>query len=221
MTPQFIPQALKDIPQWVCWRYEDRDGKRTKVPHQALRGARASSTDPATWAKFTQALDRFTREVDEDYPRLDGIGLVLTEDLGIVGVDLDHVSEWLEDANRIIRDLDSYTEVTPSGDGYRVFLYASIPFGGRKRKGYIEAYSSGRFLTVTGQSLFGGEVEERHAAFTQFHKDRLAADPKVSVPKPTQSLSLDDDALVARIRASAQGAKSEYSPIVRHSPAWV
>ena len=30
-----VPQALKDLDQWVCWRYEQRNGKRTKPPYSA------------------------------------------------------------------------------------------------------------------------------------------------------------------------------------------
>lgn len=35
ILPQNIPQALKDRPQWVCWRYVDKHGpKLTKIPFQ-------------------------------------------------------------------------------------------------------------------------------------------------------------------------------------------
>ena len=27
-----IPDSLRATPQWVCWRYITRDGKRTKAP---------------------------------------------------------------------------------------------------------------------------------------------------------------------------------------------
>jgi hypothetical protein len=39
-----IPQTLRDIPQWVCWRYEERGGKWTKPPYQP-GGSYAKSTD--------------------------------------------------------------------------------------------------------------------------------------------------------------------------------
>jgi hypothetical protein len=42
-----IPNELKQRAQWVCWRYELRDGKWTKVPHQT-NGRRADSTKSNT-----------------------------------------------------------------------------------------------------------------------------------------------------------------------------
>ena len=53
LTPRFdqIPQALRDVPRWVCWRHEARKAGEggTKIPFDARTGRRASSTDPATW----------------------------------------------------------------------------------------------------------------------------------------------------------------------------
>jgi primase-polymerase (primpol)-like protein len=82
---------------------------------------------------------------------------VLTQENGIVGIDLDHCfnpetskcEQWAID---IINKMDSYTEVSPSGEGIRIFVKGLLPPGGRK-KGYIEMYSSGRYLTITGNSL--------------------------------------------------------------------
>lgn len=45
-----IPGALAQHTQWVCWRYESREGedKPTKMPYQAKHPTwRASSTKPA------------------------------------------------------------------------------------------------------------------------------------------------------------------------------
>jgi putative DNA primase/helicase len=40
-----IPEELTERPQWVCWRYEERGGKLTKVPYVPETGGRASTTD--------------------------------------------------------------------------------------------------------------------------------------------------------------------------------
>lgn len=53
-----IPAELRDRAQWVIWRSEERDGKRTKVPYRADGAGRASTTDPATWTTFLDALAR-------------------------------------------------------------------------------------------------------------------------------------------------------------------
>lgn len=58
-----IPAELKALPQWVCWRLEERDGNQTKVPYNAKSGRRARSNDPATWTEFGTAMDAYRRSV--------------------------------------------------------------------------------------------------------------------------------------------------------------
>ena len=156
VNPAGIPDELKAIPQWVGWRYEERlysrtgELKRTKVPYQ-LDGRRASSTDSATWTTFEQATAAYQRG------GFSGIGFVVTLEAGIVGVDLDHcrnpetgvIEPW---AQLLVDRLGSYSEITPSRTGLRIFVYGHLPSHGRK-KGNVEMYDSGRFLTVTGWRL--------------------------------------------------------------------
>src|SRR5438128_12280191 len=104
--------------QWVCWRWEERNGKKTKPPYNARTGTLASSTDPATWSTFAEVISTGSR--------FDGPGFVVTELDPFVGVDLDHcvddagqVTPW---AQAIVTALDSYTEITPSGHGIRIFV---------------------------------------------------------------------------------------------------
>ncbi len=80
-----IPYELKQIPHWVCWKYEWRDGKWTKPPYQP-NGRHAKSNDKDTWYEFSTVLDAYEKG------GFDGIGIVLTEDMGIVGIDLDHMT---------------------------------------------------------------------------------------------------------------------------------
>lgn len=46
--PTHVPEALREPPQWVAWRYEERNSKPTKVPVNPHTGKRASSTSPLT-----------------------------------------------------------------------------------------------------------------------------------------------------------------------------
>jgi primase-polymerase (primpol)-like protein len=46
-----IPDDLRERDQWVLRRYEDRNGKKAKVPYQ-VGGRRASSTDSRTWTRL-------------------------------------------------------------------------------------------------------------------------------------------------------------------------
>ena len=65
------------------WDYRLKDGKWTKPPINPRTGRLASVSDPATWVTFDDALAGMERH------GLAGVGLVLTEDGGITGVDLD------------------------------------------------------------------------------------------------------------------------------------
>src|SRR5688500_1480510 len=83
-----VPLMLRELPQWVVWQLEDGPkGRPTKVPYQAAAIRRkASSTDPATWSSFDDALAAYQANTTQ----LDGIGFVLTPEPGIVGIDIDH-----------------------------------------------------------------------------------------------------------------------------------
>ena len=149
-----IPQELRNHHAWACWRYSYDLERWSKPPYQPDSGARAEASDPSTWATFDDAYEAYHQG---DGPAgggraYDGVSFALDLRWGIVGVDLDHVSEHRQDAERIVRALDSYTEYSPSRDGYRIFLKGSLPEG-RRRRGWVEMYSQRRFLTVTGHKL--------------------------------------------------------------------
>jgi putative DNA primase/helicase len=148
-----IPEPLKVIPRWVLWKAEKRDGRWTKVPYKP-NGDHAKSNDPTTWSTFEAVWDAYTGNV-----HFTGVGLVLNGD-GLVGVDLDHAVEddgmATPEAKRIVNTLGSYTEISPSGKGLRIFCKGTLPKVGRK-KGPFEFYEIGRYLTVTG-NYFGSPL---------------------------------------------------------------
>src|SRR5947207_433810 len=75
VRPDSIPGELRDRPQWVAWRWQrDKRGMWTKVPIDAKTGNHASTTNPATWAEFAQALAYY------EAGKADGIGYVFAED---------------------------------------------------------------------------------------------------------------------------------------------
>jgi putative DNA primase/helicase len=76
------PEELRTKDQFVTWREEDRGGDPTKVPY-SIRGGRASSTNPNTWAPFDDVI------VYAEENGMDGIGFVFTEDDPYTGIDLD------------------------------------------------------------------------------------------------------------------------------------
>ena len=207
-----IPGELKSEDRWVCWRWELRDGKWTKVPINAASGARASSTDSSTWSTFEEAI-RYARK-----HLLPGDGFVFT-DSPFVGADLDgcrdpetgRMEEW---AREIVAELDSYAEVSPSGTGVKVFVRGALP-AGRKRKGRIEMYDSGRFFTVTGHRLPEAPtgVMERSGQLAALHQRVFGPAPdETRAQAPPRSAgwtgaALGNEELLRRALAAANGEK--------------
>lgn len=143
-----VAEELKRRRQWVAWRLEERGGRQTKVPYVPHSGRRASSTDLTTWGAFEDALDSL-----DGY---DGIGFVFSSGDPYTGVDLDacvdpktgEIEPW---AGKIVEDLDSYTELSPSGRGLHILVRGKVPVP--LKLDNIEMYSIERFFTVTGHSL--------------------------------------------------------------------
>jgi len=149
-----IPLELRYHHAWACWRYEYYANRWSKPPYNPTTGVRAEPSDPETWSDFDTAYDAYraaSSPADGGRP-YDGISFALDIRWGIVGVDLDHVSEHRAPADTIVDALDSYSELSPSGDGYRVFCKGTLPEG-RRRRDWVEMYCQRRFLTVTGQRL--------------------------------------------------------------------
>jgi putative DNA primase/helicase len=148
-----IPDELKPLRQWLLWRYETRDGKRAKVPH-TCQSYRASTTNPEHWSRFDYAVKAAAR------PGFAGVAFCFCCGGGYTGIDLDHV--WQSDADEgaawaegiLERFSDTYSEVSPSGQGVKIWVRARAPRCGRWpiEHGAIEVYDHGRFFTVTGGS---------------------------------------------------------------------
>jgi len=147
-----FPPDMLVLRRYVVWRYEERVGKSAKIPHVADgTGARASSTDPATWRGFEAAACVFLAG------GYDGVGFVFSPGDPYAGVDLDDCRDpdsaalqtW---ASELVTTLEGYAEVSPSGTGVHVIVRGAAP---NRQHGRVEAYSSGRYFTVTGRAILG------------------------------------------------------------------
>ena len=150
-----IPQELRVLKQWVC------ANENSKVPMQANRPYPASSTNPATWASFEDAL----WAVENGY--YDYIGFVFNDN-GIVGIDIDDAvtfGVWSHIATEICDLCYSYTEMSKSGTGVHIFVKGDIPFKGKNNLAGVEMYKTARFFIMTGDSVCDNEfIEENQAA---------------------------------------------------------
>jgi hypothetical protein len=177
-----VPDTLAEHDQWVLWRYESRKGKPTKVPYQ-VSGNRADSTSPKTWASFEEAL----RAWQLNRQRYTGLGFVFSKEDSLVGVDLDdsldergEVKAWATRA--VERFSDTYTEISPSGQGLKIWARGSLPAnlpGVQIGDGAIELYNHSRYFAVTGRAFRGAPLDiEDHTEDLQRLYERLTADRK-------------------------------------------
>jgi putative DNA primase/helicase len=215
-----IPHELQDRNQWVAWEYQYHPGRSkskgkpwTKVPINPHTGQNGSSTDPKTWGTLEQAVACYQDR------NLSGIGFVLTTDRdSFAGVDLDHcrnpeTGDITPRAEAIVARLDSYAEVSPSGAGLRIWITAKLPPDGRKR-GDVEMYDTGRFLTCTGRHIAGTPtvIEQRQAAVDKLHTEIFASPPPKAKTRvqaeaePSSTTTLDDDAIIERALGAKNGA---------------
>lgn len=147
-----IPDELKAIPQWVCWAWEDRNGKPSKVPKNPRTGGNAGSTYPDTWGTFEAAVQTCERF------GFDGIGWVFREGGGYFGVDLDHCIDNAEMCNEFVETLQSYNEISTSGTGLHIICKGVLP-SGKKRHNNVEMYSQGRYFIFTG-NVYNGRFRQ-------------------------------------------------------------
>lgn len=165
LIPENIPTEMRLYNQWVLWRQEfDSKGKSIKIPYQST-GAKALTTQPKTWGAFNDIVAAY----NSNSGGFDGIGFVFTNSDPFTFVDFDEClgQDW---ALKIINQLDSFTEVSPSGTGYHVILEAKKPeaMSCKSKEVHdskLEVYDSGRYATFTGHRLeqFPNEVQKRQA----------------------------------------------------------
>ncbi|EMA56996.1 phage NrS-1 polymerase family protein [Halorubrum kocurii] len=229
-TADALPEALTERNQWVCWRTHERNGTPTKVPIVPETTQFASTTDPDTWRRFQTAREAVS------VTGMAGVGFVFTADDPLIGIDLDdcrdpETGEPTDWAAAIIDQLDSYTEVSPSGTGYHILVTGTLP-DGRNRAGNLELYDRSRFFTVTGDHVADTprDIHERTDAIETVHDTELTdtasasdADPATtstdSQPAPNDQPSgtshatapdaaaVPDEELLDRAQTAANGEK--------------
>jgi putative DNA primase/helicase len=204
-----IPQYLKDNGQFCNWRYELRDGSQTKVPYMSGTKRKANVDDPTTFVAFDTAASA---------TGYDGIGIRVSDK--IVGIDLDHCivdGKLLSWAQEIVdRFKVTYIEISPSGEGIRIFclLPSGFVYDTQTyyiKKGNIEVYIPGhtnRFLTITGNAISEAPVTETADALTWLLDTymRRPTPPTPAVAAPGESY-LSDDEVICKAAASKNGEK--------------
>ena len=172
--------------------------------------ARVNQRSP-TWATFDVALDGTERHG----PCRRRLGP--TADGDIIGIDLD---DCITDAGtfsplaaEIIGYGESYAEVSPSGEGIRIFIRGKIESALKDDATGVEVYSTGRYLTVTGNQVDGTPSEIRLAPRTL---DKLTAivggAREAKRPKSNGKVHAAGDDFFANVNAAALANLDDWVP---------
>jgi hypothetical protein len=217
-----IAPCLRELQQWVAWEYvlkKDGDGNPywTKILKDVYTGRNAKSNDPSTWTAFDDALAYYQAHRST----ISGIGFVFSADDPFCGIDLDDgrdrdTGEILPWAASLIQEMNSYTEVSPSGTGAKIFVRATLPPKAKHCKpfkgGKIEVYDSLRYFAVTGHSLSSAPatVEPRQGEVDEFY--RVVFAEAETPPDPfevtaTGTIPDDDTSLIQKAMSAKNGEK--------------
>lgn len=204
-----IPIELKDNALFCLWRYEERDGKKTKVPYK-INGARAranSATDFSGFDSVSELADKYS-----------GIGMGVFN--GYSAIDIDHcVTDGVpnEMATDIINTMKSYTELSPSGTGIRI-IFKVDDFNFDKNTYYIhnakiglEIYVSGatnKFVTLTGNCLNDYGIADCDTALTEVLNTYMKRDSTVKTNAEINRVTyLTDESVLNKAMTSVNGFK--------------
>lgn len=206
-----VPTGLTERDHWVVWLFEWRPSGWTKAPYRADGRGRASTTDPLTWSTFTAAMAAYR---DGQY---DGIGIVLNHPL--IGIDHDHavnpITGELSEQARAWKRLGAYRELSPSGTGVHDLVTGELPddpdrHGQGRRKGTLEVYAGGRFLTVTAHRLQGSaaDIPVADGALVDLYHQWLPNVPRSApLSSPPSPLDRDDASVLHQVRSAKNGYK--------------
>jgi len=202
----YIQQTFGDQERWVNWQYEERDGDITKVPKNPKTGGNAMSNNPTTWTTYAFAKSKSEK-----------VGIQLGTTAGnIVGIDIDHTMTD-EKYLQLLQKANTYTEISPSGNGLRAFLLTKTPYSILKNKeckgGQFEVYNKVRFLTVTEKPFAQYNIPIRtvtHEELTSILE--IAGYPwgKEEQEQTTYTpgiTTLDDEEVLKKMFSASNGAK--------------
>ena len=161
-----VPKDLKDIPQWLVWRFVLKPGakKPSKIPYYAstgeLRsGQQGGDADRARLVDFETAMEALAlREYD-------GLGFAFLPGDGLIGIDLDGCFNTEDEvrearARKIIDSCASFTELSPSGNGAHIIVRGHTETFKSNELG-IEVFCGSQFFTMTGKHVDGTPTDVR------------------------------------------------------------
>ncbi len=186
-----IPKELKELKQWVAWSGD-------KLPKNPLNGKNAQSNNPETWGTYNEAISAVNQY------GFKGIGFMFAPPY--FGVDLDKCIDNTDFIDEFVETLQSYTEISTSGNGIHIICKGSLPDGNRRR-GNVEMYSEGRYFIMTG-NLYNPDYDkiiDCTESVKMLHSKYLYSEVPQTAPRVIEKLNLDDSEILDKARASKTG----------------
>lgn len=182
-----IPDRLRQVPRWICWANTTRDGKSTQLPCKpyTTRGGQEADPIDSDHCRDFQTAYRFHGESSVE---TDGLAFMFTGATSFIAIalldcrspDEGEIADWAWD---LIEQLDSYTEVSPSGTDIHVVVEGDLQER-QARTDTIELYVDEGCLPITGNHVDGTpeEINPRQAELSQVYAAHIA--PSVGVESP-------------------------------------
>jgi len=190
ISTQKLPTEIQTLQRWLCWQ-NDGDEKRAIAPNS---GEQAESLTDAT--SLNEAQHCF--ETDE----YDGIAHILNKELVAIRL-LDavegpshnpNIDNWAEE---VIRSIDSYTEVSPSGDDVLLLAEGELPEDAIDTE-EVEVASVGDIIPITGQALDSAPaVQHRQEELDAFIETCKQRD---SIADDRQAVEFEENVTLSDVR---------------------
>ena len=199
-------KELVKYPNFVVWK----DGK---VPFNPNTNGNtiANVNDSRTWATYDIA-----KNLANTDSTVNGIGFVLAGNTPLIGFDLDGCiqddKQLSTDAARIVAELDTYTEISPSGKGIRMFLFCSkqdplLQELTNKSRDFdfksFEVYWDHRYLTITENSYHSKPKAIRQVHdlnVISFLKDFKKSEIRMSSSDTAPTYKKESEELIHKLR---------------------
>ena len=169
-----LPDSIIQNGLFCCWKYEERNERKTKVPYQPQTGLGAKSNDPSSFVPYKTAVQA---------SGYDGIGISIFN--GICAIDLDNcVSDsgyYTQTAAEIVALMHSYTEYSPSGNGLHI-LFSAKGFQYDTKRFYIMNHQAGIevYMPLAGLIDLDKEIERIRRECEQMKAELEKVEVKLS-----------------------------------------
>jgi putative DNA primase/helicase len=198
-----LPAKIKENAGFLLWRLEEVKGRTTKVPYN-IKGYHADVTKRSSYSSFQKAMEAYG---SGEYG---GLNIFVERTFSAVDIDDCIQDGKLSDlAEDLIRRLDSYTEISPSGKGIRIIIDTSAVefdktrYYANNRNLGLEVYTEKKSMSVTGDVIRNKPVRVCGEEFIDLMEEYMRKpEKKAESSGAPVSLLSDKDAISKAMNAS-------------------